>query len=216
MDVFVEYRNGLKKREKFTEQFFKDEEADGIFNTIASDHYHEREKHGGIPETKAAEKVEEQSGEIQSIECKEFQENPNSSPIRSQINEGLANSEESHNQIDQNENDDQTHGQNITIESADLTDLQTDNIELSDELNTADTLNTVATKKITKPIIPTDFVPKLKGFEGSVIDLETNDVKPKQKTGINELFERFMENAIAKPQKAETQEIRFENLMEFY
>lgn len=212
--LFLEYRNGLKKREKFTEEFFKDEDPDEIGNTKASDS-DESEEHIGIPERKDTEGVEEQSGEIQSNECTESSKNTNSSPIRCEMNEKLVNAEESNNQINENENGDREHGQIVAIETTDLTDLQTDDIDLSDELHTADTLDTIATNKINKPTIPTDFVPKLKGFEGAVIDLETNDVKPKPKTGVDELFERFMENAIVKPQKAEIQEIRFENLMEF-
>ncbi|XP_031632211.1 claspin isoform X2 [Contarinia nasturtii] len=54
--------------------------------------------------------------------------------------------------------------------------------------------------------IPTDHVPKLKGEKGFVIDFETNDLKPMQKTGVDELLERFKKNVQANPHANDTQD----------
>lgn len=50
--------------------------------------------------------------------------------------------------------------------------------------------------------------PRLSGWEGMVIDLETNEVKAKQKTGAEVLFERFLKTAGKCHVKADRAEIR--------
>lgn len=57
--------------------------------------------------------------------------------------------------------------------------------------------------------IPSDHVPKLKGDKGFVIDFDTNDIKPMQTTGVDELLNRFMKNACVKKTGAESQDIGF-------
>lgn len=44
-----------------------------------------------------------------------------------------------------------------------------------------------------------EVAPKLSGDKNMIIDLETNEVKPREKSGIEELQERFLRNAVKKP-----------------
>lgn len=95
-----------------------------------------------------------------------------------------------------------TSDPNQPIDSTENTDLFTHHMDLDDEL---DKMGIVVEKK-PKLSIPTDFVPKLKGNAGFVIDLETNDLKPAPKTGVDELLSRFMKNALVKTHDAESQD----------
>lgn len=67
--------------------------------------------------------------------------------------------------------------------------------------------------KLDNPIVPKlapflgETVPRLSGCEGMVIDLETNEVKAKEKSGVDVLFERFMKTA-GKCPKTESTEVR--------
>lgn len=95
-----------------------------------------------------------------------------------------------------------TSDPNQPNESTETTDLFTHHMDLDDEL---DKMGIVVEKK-PKLSIPTDFVPKLNGEAGFVIDLETNDLKPAPKTGVDELLSRFMKNALVKTHDAESQD----------
>lgn len=82
----------------------------------------------------------------------------------------------------------------------------TERTELDDELDAMLELETRP-----KPSISTDYVPKLKGGDGFLIDLETNDLKPKSQEGINELFSRFIKNACVKKNVTpETQNVKYD------
>lgn len=95
-----------------------------------------------------------------------------------------------------------TSDPNQPNESTETTDLFTHHMDLDDEL---DKMGIVVEKK-PKLSIQTDFVPKLNGEAGFVIDLETNDLKPAPKTGVDELLSRFMKNALVKSHDAESQD----------
>lgn len=85
--------------------------------------------------------------------------------------------------------------------ATDVIEIHTSRTELDDEL---DMMTTNSEKKKTLPV-PMDYVPRLKGDKGLVIDLETNDVKPfPKKTGVDELLSRFVKNALVKPQMTES------------
>lgn len=45
-----------------------------------------------------------------------------------------------------------------------------------------------------------DAAPKLIGYENMMIDLDSNEVKPREKSGVEELQERFLRHAMKKPQ----------------
>lgn len=202
-------RDDLKKREQEAVEFFQEQETDDNWNSRASDsdESEEEQENKDMDEPKNEdEKPEELPNEVQSNECEDLQKNLDASTAKE--TEELEKSKE----IVINETSDkgienESRDQNNAIEATDMIELHTIQTELDDELDAMPT----NTNKIKIPF-PTDFVPKLKGEKGFVIDLETNDVKPIPKTGVDELFERFMGNAVVKPQKVETQDIRFDSL----
>ncbi|XP_055305136.1 claspin [Sitodiplosis mosellana] len=197
----IQYMHECKEREQEAEEFFQEQETDECWNSKASDSDESEEEDAGGAEMMVAEKPEELPDEIKSNECEEVQINSNTSATKT--NEELDKSVESNNHgISENGNDGPTDDQTNAIESEVAIELHTSHAELDYELN-----DTVAPNKKVKPTFPTDFVPKLNGEKGFVIDLETNDVKPMPKTGVDELLARFIENAVVKPQKVETQDI---------
>lgn len=58
-------------------------------------------------------------------------------------------------------------------------------------------------------LLSSEYAPRLKGKQGMVIDLETNELKEKEKTGIDELFERFLKHSGKCLTKKEPEEIRY-------
>lgn len=104
-------------------------------------------------------------------------------------------------------NDDQISDE-IQFKSAatDVIEIHTARTELDDELDAMSTNEINKEKK--KLSISTDYVPKLKGDKGLMIDFETNDLLPDPKTGVDELLTRFVKNALVKPQPVETQDIK--------
>lgn len=211
------FRNDMKKREKEAEEFFQEqEETDDLYKASDSD---ESDEYTADADTKtdkteddktAETNTEELPSEAQANECEHLEANPKASAAQEgtemeldleldQTDACTINNEIS--ETVEAEND--SINQNDAIETPNVIELHTEPTELDDELDA------MSTNKKVKLTFPSDFVPKLKGEKGFVIDLETNDVKPTPKTGVDELFERFMENAIAKPQRAETQDIGF-------
>lgn len=208
-------REEMKKREKEAEEFFQQEEIDDVSNAKLSesddDEDYTAETSGAATNsTKDDEKTEELPSEVQpnidmNADCENIQENLIATTTQMDVE--LNKPEESIN----HETSENGHGNKsddpINLDgTSDVIELHTNQTELDDELDAA-----IINKKV-KLTFPTDFVPKLKGEKGFVIDLETNSVKPVPKTGVDELFERFMENAVVKPQKVETQDIGFDAL----
>lgn len=99
--------------------------------------------------------------------------------------------------------DQSTSNHKQPAESTEIIELHTVRTELDDELDGIKTND----EKIPKLSIPTDYVPKLKGDKGFIIDFETNDLKPAPKTGVDELLSRFIKNALVKSNEAETQDV---------
>lgn len=58
-------------------------------------------------------------------------------------------------------------------------------------------------------VLSAEYAPRLKGKQGMVIDLETNELKEKEKTGVDELFERFLKHSGKCLTKKEPEEIRY-------
>lgn len=100
-----------------------------------------------------------------------------------------------------NQNMDQTE----CDRSSNVVEIQTVRTELDDELDSLEA-NATKTKKLS---VQTNYTPKLKGNKGFLIDLETNDLKPIPKTGVDELLTRFVKNVFVKQNVAETQDVRF-------
>lgn len=203
----------MKKREKEAEEFFQQQEVDDVSSAKLSDSDDDEDYTGETSETATKlmeddEKSEELTSEVQpnidmNVECENIQDNLNTSAT--QIDAELNKPEECINQdISENAHGDQSDNPINPDGTRDVIELHTNQTELDDELDAA-----ITNKKV-KLTFPTDFVPKLKGEKGFVIDFETNDVKPVPKTGVDELFERFMGNAVVKPQRVETQDIGFD------
>lgn len=116
--------------------------------------------------------------------------------------------------IDYSANDNQTVDKqtvdgteiNSDMMETDVVEIHTARSELDEELDAMSTNEMNKEKK--KLSIATDFVPKLKGDKGFVIDLETNDLLPTPKTGVDELLTRFVKNVLVKPQAVETQDVK--------
>lgn len=87
-----------------------------------------------------------------------------------------------------------------------FTGFHTEITDLDVELDAADT---VPNQKKAVPL--GGAAPRLSGWEGMVIDLETNEVRAKEKTGAQMLFERFLKTAGKGQPKAECAEIRCAN-----
>lgn len=82
-------------------------------------------------------------------------------------------------------------------------ELHTEKTELDLELD-----HMIAKERRNKLLsIVSTSAPKLSGGNGMVIDLETNEFKLKEKTGVEKLVERFVKNVFVKPAEAESQDI---------
>lgn len=87
-------------------------------------------------------------------------------------------------------------------------EFHTERTELDDELDKMEVV--MPAKRKTEILsLANILTPKLEGDSGMMIDLETNEIKPKEKTGVDQLMERFVKNAFAKQidSNIESQEI---------
>lgn len=93
---------------------------------------------------------------------------------------------------------------------ADIVLFHTVRTELDDELDglLPSTSSAKPVASNAKSSLFPSIVPKLQGDSNFMIDLETNDLKPKEKTGVEELFSRFLKHAATKPKAAVTQDVR--------
>lgn len=92
-------------------------------------------------------------------------------------------------------------------ESFNVVELHTEQTELDNELDKMIAKDKRKSRLEAVLSIATLGAPKLSGGSGMVIDLETNELKPKDKSGVDILVERFVKNAIVKSVNAESQEI---------
>lgn len=92
-------------------------------------------------------------------------------------------------------------------ESFNVVELHTEQTELDNELDKMIAKDQRKSRlEAVLSVVPLS-VPKLSGNSGMVIDLETNELKPKEKSGVDILVERFVKNAIVKSVNTESQEI---------
>lgn len=89
-------------------------------------------------------------------------------------------------------------------EPTNIITFHTERTELDDELD-----RMLRKENRLKLDIPIDQVPKLKGDNRYVIDFDTNDIKLVPKSGVEELFSRFMKSACKKAPAAEQQDVGF-------
>lgn len=92
-------------------------------------------------------------------------------------------------------------------ESFNVVELHTEQTELDSELDKMIAKDQRKSRLAAMLSFTTLNAPKLSGGSGMVIDLETNEMKPKEKSGVDMLVERFVKSAIVKTGNIESQEI---------
>lgn len=195
------YREDLQKRTIEAEQFFQDEESDlnGKHNEQTE---HEPNESINNEEITMIEQQEELKNSNE-LETKSL--SPSSSPPPTKNAETLEN-ETVDNQmdgIDNGHSDPILSNENERTEPTDILELHSVRTELDNELDGMK-CDTVETSKLP---MQTDYIPKLQGDKGFIIDFDSNDLKPAPKTGVDDLLTRFINNAIVKPHAAETQDV---------
>lgn len=91
-------------------------------------------------------------------------------------------------------------------ESFNVIELHTEQTELDDELDKMIAKDQRKSRLEAVLSVATLSAPKLSGGSGMVIDLETNELKPKEKSGVDILVERFVKNTVVKSVNTESQE----------
>lgn len=191
----------MKKRTQEAEEFFKDEEETANVEQESDQSDEEYDPSTAMNEDKSPTKPKEDApntDENYSTTAPLLeQENALETPIETAPAE-IMECEHVNDIADQSTSDHKP-----PAESTEIIEFHTVRTELDDELDGIKTND----GKIPKLSIPTDYVPKLKGDKGFIIDFETNDLKPAPKTGVDELLSRFMKNALVKSNEAETQDV---------
>lgn len=178
-------RTELERRKEEAEEFFQEQEEQSNSYIKESDDsdYETGKLPVGITETEPNELYKNAGTTSKNI-----------SEILENINETVSNGSENQNtEISENHKE---------INMIELHAIRT---ELDDEL---DAMPTTSEPKNLKLPVTTDFIPKLEGDKGLIIDFETNDLKPMPKTGVEELLTRFVTNALVKPHVPEFQDVR--------
>lgn len=212
----------MEKRTLEAEEFFQEQEEEYTPSSalIKSDDSEDGDWTETVKETKPAEATPEipeisENSDTQMNECQETEILPPASeplPMESNASEiaveyadvtaNISGGEDNENITENQMTEEQLTESNPTH----TLEFHTDRTDLDDELDALIENDNARPK----PSIPTDFVPKLKGQDGFVIDLETNDLKPKSQDGIYELFDRFIKNAcVKKSAAAETQNVGY-------
>lgn len=186
----------MKKRTQEAEEFFKDEEETANVEQESDQSDEEYDPSTAMNEDKSPTKPKEDENYSTTAPLLE-QENALETPIETAPAE-IMECEHVNDIADQSTSDHKP-----PAESTEIIEFHTVRTELDDELDGIKTND----EKIPKLSIPTDYVPKLKGDKGFIIDFETNDLKPAPKTGVDELLSRFMKNALVKSNEAETQDV---------
>lgn len=221
-------REEMERRTQEAEEFFQEQEEEStsaaLIKSDDSDDDDWTDKSMAKPPKPSADE-EMEMPEIIDTQMNEDQETdipPAKSPAKSQevsdlAPETIADFAETTDIID---NENQAGNQTPTTEqplesdisqpaqAPNVIELHTERTELDDELDAM-----LAGDALPKPTKQFDFVPKLKGENGFVIDLEANDfeAKPKSQDGVDELFNRFIKNTRVKKNAAsETQNIGYE------
>lgn len=210
----------MERRTQEAEEFFQEQEEECVPSSaiIKSDDSEDDDwtDKSLAKETKPPEEALETPEilDTQMNECQETEDPPpvsDPSPIQPNASENVVQCTDVTDIIDEcNENENQTTVEQPTESNPEQVshaiEFHTDRTELDDELDG------MLEKEIhPKPSIPTDYyVPRLKGENGFVIDLETNDLKPKSQDGLDELFSRFIKSAcVKKSTTTETQNVGY-------
>lgn len=212
-------REEMERRTREAEEFFQEQEEECVPSSAIKSDDSEDDDWTDKSSAKVTKTPEEAPTsdtpeilDIQMIECDEIEipasaSEPQPMPTQPNESENTVEYADITDTIDKHIEDGETDSQMI-VEQPTETDpvlashaieFHTDRTELDDELDA------MLEKEINvrpKPSISTDYVPKLKGGDGFVIDLETNDLKPKSQDGIQELFSRFIKSACVKKNAA--------------
>lgn len=194
------YSKKLEEREKEAITFFKSDDSDEDENQ-QSNANDKIEDHENMATKDSIENktVESESPNIENIPLDipmtELEtENAISIPEASELDDiGMTDS------IDQPSTSAKAAGQSSEI--------HTERTDLDDELDEM-IRSERKSKRQSVLSIATLGAPKLSGASGMVIDFETNELKPKEKSGVENLVERFMKNALVKTPKADSQDVR--------
>lgn len=216
----------MERRTQEAEEFFQEQEEEShsaaLIKSDDSDDDDWTDK-SAAKELKPAPPAQEEQMEIEEAdtqmnECQDTETLPlANSPIQANGSEAVVECTDATDVLEidnENKTDNQTSTTEQPIESEDLLpahaaniiEFHTERTELDDELDA------MLAGDHPKPSISTDFVPKLKGGDGLVIDLETNDLKqPTSQDGVQELFSRFIKNACVKKNATlETQNVGYD------
>lgn len=178
-------REKLEKRTQEAEEFFQNEDEQELKPMDCEDNEDSDEQPAiDTPATIEENKVADKADIAEELNTDDAYSEP------PKLNNEIAPVDE---QVEVNEPNEELNLQNDFDGPIELHSVQTD---LDIELDNMIKLDNRPKRDLSS--IPLGPVPKLKGGSGMIIDLETNEIKPKEKSGIDELVERFVKNAVKK------------------
>lgn len=197
----VEYANKINQRIQEAEEFFQeeDDENDDEENMSAPTENKANEVNAG--DDGAADKSNDIDGK-----SSEPIENVEGIHIEHSVVDGP--------EVDLMASEEITHIETEPFEDIpdrNVIELHTERTDLDDELDKMDAPPQPpqpSKRQLEIAALATISAPKLGGGSGMIIDFETNEIKPKPKSGVELLVERFVTNAIVKPKICDEQEIR--------
>lgn len=200
----IEYANKIDQRIQESEEFFQDEETDEENENIDEIEENSDIEHDNNATEQSTDNNHVSSNEItvenmvnetdEPSEIIPSPQNPNEVlNENNEISEMLSQQPDTHQPDELSQQEKATNDVNTNI-----IEFHTERTELDDEL---DNMDVVAPAKRKTDILSLINIsaPKLRGDSGMIIDLETNEMKPKEKTGVDQLVERFVRNAFVKP-----------------
>lgn len=205
----IEYANKIDQRIQESEEFFQDEETDEENENID-----ELEENSDIEHDNNATEQSTDNNHVPSDEIttenmvNETDETSKIIPTPQDLNEVLNENNETSEMLSQqpdthqssdHQSDEPSQQEKATNDvNTNIIEFHTERTELDDELDNMDVVVPAKRKTDILSLINIS-APKLRGDSGMIIDLETNEIKPKEKTGVDQLVERFVKNAFVKP-----------------
>lgn len=199
----LNYSKRLEEREKEAVEFFKvdDSDSDSNQNEPTNDTEQKEIMDTVIEPTKNEETNTEPM--ISATEETNTDIAPTQIEISTALDEAMATTNPAVENMDENSVEEAVE----MTESFNVVELHTEKTELDNELDKMIAKDQRKSRLAAMLSITTLNAPKLSGGSGMVIDLETNEMKPKEKSGVDMLVERFAKNAIVKSVNIESQEI---------
>lgn len=199
----LNYSKRLEEREKEAMVFFKvdDSDSDSNQNEPTNETKHEKITDTVIEPTKSEETNNEPM--ISATEATNTEIASTQIEIVATLDEAMQITNPAVENIDENSVEQAVE----MTESFNVVELHTEQMELDNELDKMIAKDRRKSRLETALSIATLSAPKLSGGSGMVIDLETNELKPKEMSGVDILVERFVKNAVVKSVNNESQEI---------